>query len=256
MGEEAGHYYDNSGYEFSHILKDVSGQTSIVYRYYDNWSPLVNKTDEYWTTEDISKSRFHGQIFAISSISRETQYISYSKGKPDVDVSLNKYINESWKTIDISAINISGIPFIGNYSSQTIEGNENTPIMDLFEYKPSSYVIHSLAENNDESHEVIYNKYLNVYDTLNLVPVDNQYWSFSQLSGTENYYISAPSGYESVLYSKPVAKYDGYTRISEYTSPSYNVNNVLASRGTTKIPEGGGAFIFSVNELANKIKLP
>ena len=120
MGEQMNHYYDNSGYEFSHLLRDICGQTSIIYRYDPKWTPLVNKTDEYWTTEDISKIRFHGQIFAVSSISGEPHYTTHAKGKSGTDVSLNTYSNGSMNQDDISSVNISGVPFMGNYSLQTI----------------------------------------------------------------------------------------------------------------------------------------
>ena len=113
MSEGGGHYYDNSGYEFSHILKDASGQTSIIYSYDPNWSPLVSTTDEYWTTSDISKVRFHGQIMTIDKINGIQQYVTYATGK-DVDISVNEYPNQTISFNNISNINIKNVPFIGN----------------------------------------------------------------------------------------------------------------------------------------------
>ena len=73
MGEEGGHYYNN--YTFTTILKDVSGSTSIIYKYEENYTPLASGDSIYHTTTDLSNIRFHNQIMGISG-----EIITHTKG--------------------------------------------------------------------------------------------------------------------------------------------------------------------------------
>jgi|TARA_R110002073_G_scaffold196129_1_gene355194 hypothetical protein len=228
MGE-SGHYYDNNGYEFSHLLRDISGQTSIIYRYDPDWTGLANKDDEYWTTEDISKSRFHGQIFSISNISGETQYITHAIGK-NIDVSLNTYSNGSMNQDDISSVNISGVPFMGNYSLQTIEGNEDVKVLDLFEYIADTYTFVPIdtsnktytnaRRNSDIEYEDTY-----AFDDLVKIKFINDKWEKYTSTDFVNYTAT------SIYYHSPTPNY-GYGRIYDYNYSDINVNSILTSRGT------------------------
>lgn len=229
MGE-SGHYYDNNGYEFSHLLRDISGQTSNIYRYDPDWTGLANKDDEYWTTEDISKSRFHGQIFSISSISGETQYITHAIGK-NIDISLNTYSNGSMNYDDISSVNISGVPFMGNYSLQTIEGNTNVKVMDLFEYTIANYTFVPIDTSNKtytnahRSSDIEYED-TSAFDDLVKMIFTNDKWEKYTSTDFVNYTAT------SIYYHSPTPNYS-YRRIYDYTYPDINVNSVLTSRGSS-----------------------
>ena len=228
MGE-SGHYYDNNGYEFNNLLRDISGQTSIIYRYDPDWTGLANKDDEYWTTEDISKSRFHGQICSISSISGETQYITHAIGK-NVDVSLNTYTNGSMNYDDISSVNIYGIPFVGNYSLQTIQGNTDVKVLDLFEYTIANYTFFPIdtcnkTYTNAQRFTDIEYEDTSAFDDLVKMIFTNDKWEKYTSTDFTNYTAT------SIYYHSPTPNYS-YRRIYDYNYPDINVNSVLTSRGS------------------------
>ena len=73
------HYFD--GNTFTNLLKEISGSTSIIYRYDENYSPLSAVDSIYHTTTDLSNIRFHNQIFSIDMSGNEKKYILKSVEK-------------------------------------------------------------------------------------------------------------------------------------------------------------------------------
>lgn len=234
MSGETGHYYDNSGYEFSHILKDVSGQTSIIYNYDPDWTPLADSTHEYWTTEDMSKVRFHGQIMTIDKIDNVQQYITRFTGK-NVEISVNEYPNQIMSHDDLSSINILNVPFIGKYSTETIY-NTSMKVFDLFEYIPSKYIIENV-NNSSETYEVLYDSNTDTYTTIDPVTFEPLTFYIFSYNGT-NWKITSPSGNDTPIYSTPSPVYK-YNRLKTFTYPEVNKNNIFADRGTFAEGEGG-----------------
>jgi hypothetical protein len=251
MSEGGGHYYDNSGYEFSHILKDASGQTSIIYSYDPNWSPLVSTTDEYWTTSDISKVRFHGQIMAIDKINGIQQYLTYATGK-DVDISVNEYPNQTISFNNISNINIKNVPFIGNYSQEIIN-DASQDVFDLFKFSYSTYTIKNI-NNSSETYDVHrYDTESDMYVTVE--PVTNDPLTFYKFSydGT-NWRITSPDGLNEAVYSSPKPNY-GYKRITSFSYPLLNTNNICSERGTFIVGEGPDVPEFVPIDIKNVLNL-
>ena len=206
-----GHYFDSK--TFTTLLKDISGNTSIIYRYDENYTPLNSNSSIYHTTTDISYIRFHNQIMGISG-----ETITHAIGK-NIDVSLNIYTSNG-SPPDISSVNISGIPFIGYYSNETINGVTDVNVFDLFQYKATTYTF----VPNDSANPT----YTEVFKMS-----DIEYISFPTKFTYQN--DSTWEAYEMDgtligLYFNPVPNYS-YNRIESYKYPTRNVNNVVTSRG-------------------------
>lgn len=225
MGEEGGHYYD--GKTFTPFLKDISGNTSIIYRYDEDHTYLASNNSIYHTSTDISYVRFHNQIMGISG-----ETITHANGK-NVDVMLNKYINGD-KTDEEVSTDISNYPFIGNYSIQTIEGVPNVKVLDLFEYTADTYTFIPLDTNNTTYNDV-YKLTDTHYDRY------DQFGAMIQFNFVNNQWVSI----DSILYNPPKPNYS-YGRLKNYNYPDINVNNVLTSRGDYGNPK----------DIANELVLP
>lgn len=249
MGDS--HYFDNE--TFSHILKrtilvdsktnpgvDISlNSSSIIYTYDPSTTPTaVSFTYDY---TDISYIRFNNQIFSISG-----QEITQTIGK-NVDVSLNQFVDGKY-TSNISIMDISNVPFVGNYSLQTISGTPNIPVLDLFEYKPTSYTISTTNLDPNITYTVTYNSFTASYATN--PPSD--YIEFVYDTINKYWYIS-PETDPVTICSDPVPIYR-YTRLQTYTYPDTNVNNIFSNRmiSSGEYPN----MVFSINNIAEKVKLP
>lgn len=206
-------YYDS--YKFTPFLKDASGGTSIIYRYDENYTPLASVGSSYHTIEDISYIRFHNQIMGISG-----DTITHAIGKKDV--SLNIYTSTGEYTEDISTVDISGIPFIGYYSSENIQGTSDVKVFDLFQYDPSTYYTFTPKDPANTTYTEAVKTSDTEYDDFNLFVKftyqDDSIWEASNF------------GTHIGLYSNPTA--NSYNRIESYKYPTINVNNVVTSRGT------------------------
>lgn len=208
-------YYDS--YKFTPFLKDASGGTSIIYRYDENYTPLASVGSSYHAiTTDISYIRFHNQIMGISG-----DIITHAIGKKDV--SLNIYTSTGEYTEDISTVDISGVPFIGYYSSENIQGTSDVKVFDLFQYEPSTYTFTPKDSTNTT--------YTHAVKTS-----DTEYDDFNHMvkfTYQDDSIWEASTGDSSIgLYSNPTANSYSYNRIESYKYPTINVNNVVTSRGT------------------------
>ena len=216
------HYYDDK--TFTTVLKDISGNTSIIYRYDEDYTYLASNTSIYHTTTDISNIRFHNQIMGISG-----ETITHAIGKDIPDVSLNKYTSNGGYTGDISMVDITGIPFIGYYSNEIIQDTPDVKVFDLFQYKAKTYTFVPLELDNEtytqaqhlsdtEYEDFTYGvKFKYVSDTWEKYSVDNV------ASGT--------------FYSPPTPTNYSYNRIESYKYPTINVNNVVTNRGESESSE-------------------
>lgn len=246
------HYFDNM--TFSHILKrsilvdskknpgvDISlNSSSIVYRYDPSATPIALSFTYDYT--DISYIRFNNQIFSISG-----EEITQAIGK-NVDVSLNIFVDGNY-TSDISIVDISNVPFVGNYSLQTVSGTPNIPVLDLFQYKPTSYTISTTNLNPNINYTVNYNSFNNTYATN--PPSDYIEFAYDKIN--KYWYISNPVSDPVTICSDPVPIY-GYTRLQTYTYPDTNVNNIFSNRmiSSGEPPD----MVFSINNIADKVILP
>ena len=209
-------YYDS--YKFTPFLKDASG-TSIIYRYDENYTPLASVGSSYHaiTIEDISYIRFHNQIMGISG-----DIITHAIGKKDV--SLNIYTSTGEYTGDISMVDISGVPFIGYHSSETINGVQGVNVFDLFQYEPSTYTF-----TPKDSTKPTYTEAVKTSDT--------EYEDFSMMvkftsQDHDSTWEATEFDTHIGLYFNPQANNYSYNRIESYKYPTINVNNVVTSRGT------------------------
>ena len=230
MGDS--HYYDNM--TFSRILKrqstikrpsdgeDVSyNSSSIIYKYDPTWTPLTSSVSDYRNLYEAD-STFFSLKNQILSISGEPITVGYGK---NVDVSLNKYIDGK-KTYNTTDVDLSGVPFLGNYSTQQIEG-VSAEVLDLFEYKIKSYTISTTNLNPNIVYENLYtNQSFSVYShTIQVPPYTTTQFSYDD--STNEWYISNPLSDPRTICSAPVPTY-GYSRIYAYTYPETNVNNIVS----------------------------
>lgn len=245
------HYFDNE--TFSHILKrtilvdskqnpgvDISlNISSIIYRYDPSATPIAHSFIYDYT--DISYIRFNNQIFSISG-----EEITQAIGK-NVDVSLNIFVDGKY-TSEISSVDISNVPFVGNYSLQTISNTSNIPVLDLFQYKPTSYTISTTNLNPNINYTVTYNSFNTTYATIH----PSEYIEFAYDTINKYWYIS-PETDPVTICSDPVPIY-GYTRLQSYTYPDTNVNNIFSNR---MISSGEPPnMVFSINNISDKVILP
>jgi len=226
MGES--HYYDDK--TFTTVLKDISGNTSIIYRYDEDHTYLASKTSIYHTTTDISYIRFHNQIMGISG-----ETITHAIGKDIPDVSLNIYTSTGSYTPDISMVNISGIPFIGYYSSENIQGTSDVNVFDLFQYGPQSYVF--VPKNEGETtytggYKISNTLYENASSNVQLVYTTG-HWELYNIS--DELGNNEPSG---LYYLPPIGVDYKYSRVESYNYPTTNVNNLVTSRGESESSDG------------------
>lgn len=226
-------YYDS--YKFTPFLKDASGG-SIIYRYDENYTPLASVGSSYHAiTTDISYIRFHNQIMGISG-----DIITHAIGKKDV--SLNIYTSTGEHTGDISMVDISGIPFIGYYSSENIQGTSDVKVFDLFQYKATTYTF-----TPKDSTNTTYTKAVKTSDT--------EYDDFNDMvkfTYQDDSIWEASTGGSSIgLYFNPVPNYS-YNRIESYKYPTTNVNNVVTSRGESDATEWKP----DQNKIPNELVLP
>ena len=216
------HYYDSD--TFTPFLKDISGNTSIIYKYDASYSPLAEAGTDYHTITDSSYVQFHNQIFSIST---NDTVITHVVGK-DEDASYKMYTQIG--EISGNDINISGVPFIGNYSKQTVEGTPNIKVLDLFEYVTDGY---SISPINSGDTYVAYKDTSDVYSTsgypiyieitytsTNIVNIIEKDWTDENYANTIGTNLS---------YNEPVTNYK-YRRIHDYTYPATNVNNIVSDR--------------------------
>ena len=166
MGDS--HYYDN--FTFSHILKrtilvdsktnpgvDISlNSSSIIYTYDPSATPIARSF--IYDYADISYIRFNNQILSISG-----EEITQAIGK-NVDVSLNQFVDGK-NTYETTDVDLSGVPFLGNYSTQQIEEGVSAEVLDLFEYKPTSYTISTTNLDPNIPYTVTYNIFNTTYAT-------------------------------------------------------------------------------------------
>ena len=227
MGEEGGHYYDN--YTFTTILKDVSGSTSIIYKYEENYTPLASGDSIYHTTTDLSNIRFHNQIMGISG-----EIITHTKGK-NVDVLLNEYINGENTSEEVST-NISNYPFIGNYSIQTIQDVPGVKVFDLFKYSPNNYKFVPIDGNNTtytgvyKMSNTVYEYYSPGGDSVQLVYTDDK-WILSEQNGTDPDTFMPIFVSTNKFYLPPIGVDYKYGQIYNYTYPETNINNGIMNKG-------------------------
>lgn len=228
-------YYDS--YKFTPILKDASGSTSIIYKYDENYTPLASVGSIFYTTTDLSNIRFHNQIMGISG-----ETITHAIGKDIPDVSVNIYTSNG-SIGDISMVNISGIPFIGNYSIQTIQGVPDVKVFDLFQYEPNTFTFTPKDSANPTYTEAVKTSDTEYDDFNNMVKFtyhDDSTWEASN-GGT---IIGS--------YSNPTANSYRYNRIESYKYPTINVNNVLTSRGESEAT----GWMPDQNKIPNELVLP
>jgi len=249
MGES--HYYDNM--TFSRILKrtatikrpsdgeDVSyNNSSVIYRYDHTWTPLAPEGSDYWKTIDNSYVTLKNQILSISG---EPITVGYGK---NVDVSVN--IHENGKnTYNTTDITISGVPFLGNQSVQTIN-SETMEVLDLFEYIITGYTITTTSLDPNIDYTVMYNDWDNTYVTI--FPAVFKQFSYDDAIG--QWYISDPLSDPPILCSDPVPIY-GYSRIHAYSYPETNVNNIVTDRYNGYDPATQKMI---PNMISDKIELP
>ena len=228
MGESK--YYDNM--TFSRILKrqstikrpsdgeDVSyNSSSIIYKYDPTWTPLTTSVNDYRNLYEAD-STFFSLKNQILSISGEPITVGYGK---NVDVSLNNYIDgkDTYNTTDID---LSGVPFLGNYSTQQIEG-VSVEVLDLFEYNIKSYIISTTNLDPKADYTVSYSDWFNAYATI--PPAEFKLFSYDD--STTQWYISDPLSDPRTICSAPVPIYE-YSRIHAYSYPETNVNNIVSDR--------------------------
>ena len=226
MGDS--HYYDK--YIFTSLLKDTLGSTSIIYKYDPDHTPIASANSSYHTSTDLSYIQFHNQIFSVDMVGSEQQYITHADGKSE-DVSLNIYIDGKHTGEEVST-NISNIPFIGNYSEQTVWDKPDIKVLDLFQYSPKTFTFVPLVESDLTYTDArfVSNTEYQVYAQEYTLDVDFKYENNKWILYTRN-----PSSYEfestDISYLPPSSNYT-YNRIDSYKYPDINVNNILTSRGT------------------------
>jgi hypothetical protein len=229
-----GHYFDSK--TFTTLLKDISGNTSIIYRYDENYTPLNSNSSIYHTTTDISYIRFHNQIMGISG-----ETITHAIGK-NIDVSLNIYTSNG-SPPDISSVNISGNPFIGYYSNETINGTHDVKVFDLFQYDPNTFTFTPKDSANPTYTEAV-KTFDTEYDDFNLfvkfTSQDDSTWEASEFGSVIG------------LYFNPVPNSYSYNRIESYKYPTINVNNLVTSRGESEATE----WMPDPNKIPNELVLP
>lgn len=220
-------YYDN--YTFTTLLKDASGSTSIIYKYDPEHTPIASANSSYHTSTDLSYIRFHNQIFSVDMVGSEQQYITHAYGN-SVDASLNIYIDGE-KTDGDVLTNISNIPFIGNYSEQTVWENSDVKVLDLFKYYPSSY---NFVPINDSD-----TNYTNAYRISDNIYEDwtNGQVEFKYVNDKWEKFIYGNHTGTGVYYNPPIGVDYKYDRIHNYKYPTTNINNILTSRGTHPNPK-------------------
>ena len=217
------HYYDND--TFIPILKDISGNSSIMYLYDPSYTPLAAASADYHTNTDLSYVLFHNQIFSISDeiVTRGVGKIteaSYLKFDGVDEFRLPQFKNYSF--------DISGIPFLGNYSEQ-----EGIEVFDLFTYKKYEYY---KAVPKDQNGTIYYltkqddNTYFTYDENRNIeiqIIYENDEWVLYN-----NSVLADPI----TLYNPPETLYKYYTRIENYVYPdsSGNVNNIVTNRGDSE----------------------
>ena len=217
-------YYDDK--TFTTFLKDISGNKSIIYKYDEDYTPLTSNSSIYHTTTDISYIRFHNQIMGISG-----ETITHAIGKNDTVMSLNKYTSTGEYTEESLSVDISGTPFIGYYSNETIHGVSDVKVFDLFKYIEDGYLITPI--NEGETYIVqasfgIENSYIR-YGNPKVVIVYKDNTSTNGVTITLTGDVTVTT--ENLDYNQPKPYYS-YKRIESYTYPTTNVNNVVTSRGT------------------------
>jgi hypothetical protein len=236
------HYYDND--TFTTFLKDISGNTSIIYKYDASYSPLAAAGTDYHTNTDLSYVQFNNQIFSIAD-----DIITHGIGKI-TDISYSTGFMESLKYFPFD---ISGVSFIGNYSEQGgVYGTNDasmTAVFDLFQYIQNGYTLTPINSG------ITYNGAS--LDTHQLLPT-YQIWSSDVNGDYQNdiiyksdnivdiilYKLNASHEWEVVSidenlnYNEPV-KYYEYSRIHSYDYPdlSGNINNIVINRGEYQNPK-------------------
>lgn len=220
------HYYDDISY--NSILKGISTvkrvsdnadvsyhHSSIIYTYDPDWTPLAPSGSEYHNNDiDSTYRRLKNQIVGISG-----ELITTGYGK-DVDVSLNIYLN-GIDTYNTSDVDISGVPFIGNYST-IIHGGDSMNVLDLFTYKISYYVMTNISDPDISYNVELYgDKYNTIYPA--------EFKQFSYDADNNEYYMSEPESTPRTVYRRSIGEYQ-YDRQKTYTYPSKNVNNTYTER--------------------------
>jgi hypothetical protein len=138
-------------------------------------------------------------------------------------MSLNKYTTTGEYTGEISMVDISGTPFIGYYSNETINGVTDVKVFDLFQYEPSTYTFMPKDPANPTYTEAVKTSKTEYDDFSMMVKFtyqDDSTWEASD--------FDIPIG----SYHIPQANSYSYNRIESYKYPTINVNNVVTSRGT------------------------
>jgi len=246
-------YYDQSTFskilKGNHIVKRISdgedisySTSSIIYMYDPDWTPLLDKNDPYWIipTNNMDERLLKNRIMSISG-----EIITTATGK-NVDVSLNLYdINGNYAVQEISK-DISGVPFIGNYSIQYIH-DTSMSVLDLFTYKPIGYTSTTTNITPNITYQLTYNDFLKAY--MSIPPSDFLKISYDDAIG--NWYISDPLSDPLVIVSEPTTVY-GYTRLSEYTYPTSNVNNIFTNRSYYD----NDLDVMIINDITSKISIP
>jgi hypothetical protein len=232
------HYYDND--TFTPNLKDISGNTSIIYLYDPSYTPLALSTEDFYTNTDPSYVQFNNQIFSISD-----EIVTRGIGKI-TDASITTFVPELNADISFNW-NILGVPFIGNYSEQGgIFGTDDatmTRVFDLFEYKQNGYTISPIHSGTTfygaQAHFENEGEYI-IYGNPSTTIV---YTGTNKVTITQKGDIYGNGGYEVITttdldYNAP-SKYYEFSRIHSYdypqtlTSPTLgNVNLILTDRGS------------------------
>jgi hypothetical protein len=209
------HYYDND--TFTPNLKDISGNSSIMYLYDPSYTPLAGASADYHTNTDLSYVLFHNQILSISD-----EIVTRGVGKI-TDASYEKFdgVNE-FKNY---SFDISGMPFLGNYSVQ-----EQTAVFDLFTYKKYEYYKAVPIDSNGTTYylDKLDDTTYSTYDVDLNIPIEIKYENNEWVLYNNSVLVDPLT-----KYNEPDTLYKYYTRIQNYVYPdsSGNVNNIVANRG-------------------------
>ena len=214
------HYYDND--TFTPNLKDISGNSSIMYLYDPSYTPLAGASADYHKNTDLSYVLFHNQIFSISD-----EIVTRGVGKiTDASYGVNDGYDELGMLQSKNYyFDISGMPFLGNYSVQ-----EQTAVFDLFTYnKHDEYYkavpidSHGTTYYLDKHEDTTYSTYDEGLGMIEIKYENNEWVLYI------NFQVDPLT-----KYNQPETLYKYYTRINSYNYPSDssgNVNNIVVNRG-------------------------